>query len=47
MRPRNLRLDPIRRTRLNCPSDVTPPPWRKTLRAKLVFVLATTFSTLY
>jgi hypothetical protein len=47
MRPRNPRLRPIRPTRLICPSDLTPPPWRKTLRAKLVFVLAATLSTLY
>jgi hypothetical protein len=47
MRLQNPRPGPIRRTRLNCLSDVTPPLWRKTLRANLVFVLATTLSTLY
>jgi hypothetical protein len=47
MRLQNPLRRPIRRTHLNCPSDVTPPPWRKTRRAKLVFALATAFSTLY
>jgi hypothetical protein len=47
MRLQNPLRRPIRRTRLICPSDLMPRLWRKTLRAKLVFVLATAFSTLY